>query len=312
MFSQYFPVKRKKIMEEYEKYLDPKMLNTISNLELKARLIVEGYISGLHKSPYHGFSVEFAQHREYTPGDDIRHIDWKVYGRSDRYYIKQYEEETNLISYFLLDSSASMQFRSQGMSKYEYACHIVASLAYLILQQQDAAALCLFDESVKKVLPPSSNPAYLRDIVKEISSVEPSEKSNLNQVFMDISQRLKKRGLVVIVSDLFDNINNVLAGLRNIRNRKHDVIVLHLLDRDEIEMPLQRLTLFEGLEQDIKILANPRALRNAYLEEIQKFLRELKSGCISHRIDYAQIITDSSLDVALGAYLATRAGKAKI
>ena len=167
-------------MEEYQKYLDPKVLNKISNLELKARLIVEGYIAGLHKSPYHGFSVEFAQHREYVPGDDIRHVDWKVYGKSDRYYIKQYEEETNLISYFIADSSASMRYASNGMmSKYDYACHIVASLAYLILQQQDAVGLCLFDDKVNKLLPASSNPAYLRDIVHNLATVTPEEKPTL-------------------------------------------------------------------------------------------------------------------------------------
>ncbi len=299
-------------MQDDAKYLDPKVLNKISNLELKARLIVEGYISGLHKSPYQGFSVEFAQHREYVPGDDIRHIDWKVYGRSDRYYIKQYEEETNLIAYFLLDSSASMQYASQGMSKYEYGSHIVASLAYLILQQQDAASLCLFDQEVREFLPASANPAYLSDFARVLQNTSPNQKTNMAQVFYNIVERLKKRGLIIIVSDLFDEIGSVLAGFRHFRNRKHDVIVFHLLDRDEIEMPLQRLTLFDGLEDEIKILANPRALREAYLKELRTFLQELKSNCIANRIDYAQITTDQTLDVALSAYLANRAGKARI
>ena len=164
-------------MEEQQKYLIPKVLNKISNLELKARLIVEGYIAGLHKSPYHGFSVEFAQHREYVPGDDIRYIDWKVYGKSDRYYIKQYEEETNLISYFLLDTSASMKYKSTDMSKYDYCCHLAASLAYLVLQQQDSAGLCTFDETVQHFLPPSSNPTYLGDIIHHMSILEQKEKN---------------------------------------------------------------------------------------------------------------------------------------
>lgn len=299
-------------MSEYQKYLDPQVLNQISNLELKARLIVEGYISGMHKSPYQGFSVEFAQHREYTPGDDIRHIDWKVYGRSDRYYIKQYEEETNLIGYFLLDSSASMQYSSRGMSKYEYGCHIVASLVYLILQQQDSASLCLFDQDVRHFLPPSSNPNYLSNVAQTLDSTTPLQKTDLNRVFYDIAQRLKRRGLVVVISDLFDNIDNVIAGLRHFRNRKHDVIVLHLLDQDELEMPLQRLTMFEGLEEEAHILANPRALRNAYLQELHQFLRELKSGCIAHRIDYTQITTNQPFHLALSACLATRSGKNRV
>lgn len=296
-------------MSEYQKYLNPQVLSQISNLELKARLIVEGYISGMHRSPYQGFSVEFAQHREYVPGDDIRHIDWKVYGRSDRYYIKQYEEETNLIGYFLLDSSASMQYKSQGMSKYEYGCHIVASLVYLILQQQDSASFCLFDQEVRHFLPPSSNPAYLGEIVQALDQTIPAQKTDLNRVFYDIAQQMKRRGLVVIISDFFDNIGNVIAGLRHFRNRKHDVIVLHLLDTDELEMPLQHLTMFEGLEDNMQILANPRALRNAYLQELHNFLKELKSGCIAHRIDYTQIATNQLFHVALGACLATRSGK---
>lgn len=296
--------------EDYRKYLDPKVLNKISNLELKARLIVEGYISGLHKSPYHGFAVEFAQHREYIPGDDIRYIDWKVYAKSDRYYIKQYEEETNLISYFLLDSSASMQYASTGMTKYDYACHIVASLAYLILEQQDAVGLSLFDKEVKQTLPPSSNPAYLKDIVYHMSAVSPAEKTQMGSVLHDISSRLRKRGLVIVLSDLFDDVEEILSGLRHFRHRKNEVIVFHILDPDEVQFPLQRMTLFEGLEElDIKILADPRALRNAYLKEVEEFLRELKSGCMSNRVDYVQITTDQLLDVALSTYLTTRTGK---
>ena len=300
-------------MEDYQKYLDPKVLNKIGNLELKARLIVEGYISGLHKSPYHGFSVEFAQHREYVPGDDIRHLDWKVYGKSDRYYIKQYEEETNMISYFLLDTSASMRYSSGNMSKYDYACHIVVSLAYLILLQQDAVGLHLFDHEVGKSLPASSNPAYLKDIAHSLSSVEPAEKTDLGPVLHEICGRLHRRGLVVILSDFFDEPGNILEGLRHFRHRKHDVIVFHILDRDEVVFPLQHLSLFEGIEEvELKILANPRALRNAYLREIETFLREIKSGCIANRIDYVQISTDQFLDVALTTYLANKAGKARM
>ncbi len=299
-------------MEDYLKYLNPKVLNKITNLELKARLIVEGYISGLHKSPYHGFSVEFAQHREYVPGDDIRHIDWKVYGKSNRYYIKEYEEETNLVSYFLLDSSASMRYSNDDMSKYDYACHIVASLSYLILQQQDAAGLCIFDQEIRTLLPASSNPAYIGDIAHQMAQVDPVEKTSIDVVIKDIAGRLKKRGLVVIVSDLFDDVSKILEGIRHLRHRRHDVIVLHILHPDELHFPLQRLTMFEGLEEiDSKLLVNPRAIQSAYLKEIQNFISELKSGCIAHRVDYVQVTTDQNLDVALSAYLANRGSRAR-
>lgn len=300
------------MMEDYKKYLDPKVLNKIANLELKARLIVEGYISGLHKSPYQGFSVEFAQHREYVPGDDIRYIDWKVYGKSDRYYIKQYEEETNLIAYCLLDSSASMQYRSGEMSKYDYACHIIASLGYLILQQQDSIGLCLFDGKVRHFLPPSSNPTYLRDIVYQMSSTTPAEKSQMGQVFSEIGGRIQRRGLAIIFSDFFDDVPQILTGLRQLRHRKHDIIVFHILDPDELQFPIKRLTLFEGLEDlEHKVLGDPRALRKAYLEEMRDFIHDLKSNCLANRIDYVQLTSDQPLDIALSAYLANRAGRTR-
>ena len=299
-------------MEDYQKYLDPKVLNKIGNLELKARLIVEGYISGLHKSPYHGFSVEFAQHREYVPGDDIRHIDWKVYGKSDRYYIKQYEEETNLISYFVLDSSASMRYKSGDMNKYDYACHIVAGLSYLALQQQDATGLVVFDQQINKVLPASSNPAHLKDVAYTLSQIPPANKTSIVPVLHDVSERLRKRGLVIILSDFFDDVDAILEGLMPFRHRKHDVILFHLLDPYELQFPIQQMTMFDGMEEtNLKILANPRALRNAYLKEINSFVRELKSGCMANRIDYVQITTDQHLDVALSAYLSNRAGQTR-
>jgi len=296
--------------EDYRKYLNPQVLNKIASLEIKARLIVEGFISGLHKSPYHGFSVEFAQHREYVPGDDIRYIDWKVYGRSNRYYIKEYEEETNLVSYFVLDGSASMQYRSTNMSKYEYGCHIVAALSYLILQQRDATGLCVFDQEVKQFLAPSSNPNYLKDIIHNISQITPQEKTNMEPVFHAMAERFKKRGLVVIISDLFDDVDHILAGLRHLRHRKHDVIIMHIMDPDEVNFPLQRLTMFEGLEDiNSKVVVNPRAVKVAYLEELNNFILSLKTGCIANRVDYVQITTDQMMDVSLTSYLVNRSSK---
>jgi uncharacterized protein (DUF58 family) len=206
-----------------------------------------------------------------------------------------------------------MQYGSgESMSKFDYACHIVASLSYLILEQQDAAGLYLFDKEVRQDLPPSSNPSYLKDIVHALSQAAPEEKSHMGLVFRELCQRLRKRGLVVILSDFFDEVPEILVGLRHLHQRKHDMIVFHILDNDEVSLPLQRLTLFEGLEDmDLRILADPRALRKAYLEEVQTFLREIKRGCMANHIDYVQITTNQLLDQALTAYLARRATRTR-
>jgi uncharacterized protein (DUF58 family) len=293
-------------MEDYRKYLDPKVLDKISRLDLKARLIVEGFVSGLHKSPYHGFSVEFAEHREYVPGDDIRHIDWKVFGRSDRYYIKQYEEETNLVSYVLLDVSESMRYAGNGMTKLDYGCCIAAALSYLVVQQQDSAGMVLFDDEVRAYMPASSNPSNLKEMIQKLSEIEAREKTDLGRVFHEIAERLGNKGLVVVISDLFDDPGRILAGLRHLRHRGHDVIVFHVLDHDEVTFPLERITRFEGLENGPRIVADPRALRQGYLEEVQKFRQTVRRGCLGDRVDFVEMDTSTRLDVALSSYLARR------
>ncbi len=298
------------------KYLDPKLLSRISRLEMKARLIVEGFISGLHKSPYHGFSVEFAEHREYVPGDDIRHIDWKVFGRSDRFYIKQYEEETNLRSYILLDVSQSMAYphapgsgkEGDRVSKYEYGTFVAAGLCYLLLRQQDAVGLTLFDDRVRTFVAPSSSPSHLGALLGEIEKSPLREKTDVGSIFHEVADRIKKKGLILIVSDLFDDIARLKRGLKHLRHKGHDVIVFHVLDEDELTFPFQRMTLFEGLEGFPELLANPQSLRAAYLEEITSFLAEVRKICRDLRVDYVQLNTASPLDVALTAYLAKRAG----
>jgi uncharacterized protein (DUF58 family) len=293
-------------MTDYHKYLDPRTLNKISKLEIRARLIVEGFVSGLHKSPYHGYSVEFAEHREYVPGDEIKHIDWKVYGRTDRYYIKEYEEETNLKSFVLLDQSESMSYGSDGMTKLEYGATVAASLAYMILRQQDSVGLVLFDDEVKTLVPPSSHPSHLKYVIHALEEAEPGKKTNVGVILHDMAERIQKRGLIIVISDLFDDVRNVLMGLKHLRHRKHEVILFHLLDRDEVSFPFQRVTLFEGLEEFPHLLTDPRALRKAYLEEVAAFQKDVKKGCIRDKIDYVQITTDTLLDVALTQYLTTR------
>ena len=302
-------------------YLDPKVLARLSRLEVKARLIVEGFISGLHKSPYHGFSVEFAEHREYVPGDDIRHVDWKVFGRSDRFYIKQYEEETNLKAYVLLDASQSMSYpeapgatrgrpRAEGdrVSKFEYATYVAASLAYLLIRQQDAVGIALFDEEVRNFVPPSSSPSHLQTLLGALDSTPLKEKTDIGAIFHEFADRIKKKALILVVSDLFDDIEHLKRGLKHLRYKNHEVIVFHVLDHDELTFPFQRMTLFEGLEAMPDLLANPQSLRDAYLEEIRSFLGEVRKVCRDNRIDYVQLDTEDKLDVALSAYLAARAG----
>jgi len=295
-------------------YLDPKVLTKLSRLEIKARLIVEGFIAGLHRSPYRGFSIEFAEHREYVPGDDIRHVDWKVFGRSDRYYIKQYEEETNLKAYILLDASESMAYpdppgtSSGSISKYEYGTYVASSLAYLLLRQRDAVGLALFDDRVRNYIPPSSSPSHLATLLAALDSPGLSRKTNVGSILHEFADRVKKRGLIIVISDLFDDKDRLRRGLKHLRYRNHDVMVFHMLAHDELTFPFQRMTLFEGLEDYPDELANPATLRDAYLAELNGYLLEVSKICRDDRIDYARLDTDDKLDVALSTFLAARAG----
>ena len=204
---------RAKRVDDLQKYLDPATLARIQGLDLKARLIVEGYIAGLHKSPYHGFSVELAEHREYSPGDDIKHVDWKLWSRTDKLYLKQYEEETNLITYILLDTSESMRYSSGGVPKIEYARYIAAALAYLVLQRQDSVGFATFDHEVRQYMRPSSHPSHLKQILHLMDVAPTTDKTSVAPIFHDLAERFKKRGLVIILSDLFDDVSSLLAGL---------------------------------------------------------------------------------------------------
>ena len=296
-------------MEDYRRYLDPKTLNKVSGLDLKARLIVEGFVSGRHQSPYKGSSVEFREHREYVPGDDIRFVDWKVYGKSDRFYIKEYEEETNLKAYLIVDASKSMAYGSDGVSKLEYAKYAAAALAHLISQQQDSVALVLWDHELRQFLPPSNNPLHMRDIYRSLADVEPDGKTDIGRLLGEMAERVRQKSMLIFFSDLFDeDRTGIMHGLKQIRHKGHDVIVFHVLDDAELDFPFERMTLFEGIEEKTRLLVDPRALRTAYLEEIGSFVQEVKSACIGNRMDYVQLNTKHPLDVALSSYLAARAG----
>jgi uncharacterized protein (DUF58 family) len=292
--------------DDPRKYLDPLTLAKVRGLELQARLVVEGYLSGMHKSPYHGFSVEFAQHREYVPGDDIKHMDWKVYGRTGRFFLKQYEEETNLVCWLLLDISESMRYGSGPVSKYDYACMAAAALAYLVLHQSDAVGLVTFDNQVRTFLKPSTQRSHLKEIVHVMNQGGARQKTQMAPLFHDLAERINRRSLIFLLSDLFDDVPDLLMGLKHLRHKRHEVILWHILDTAELTFPFQQATLFRGLEQEPELLTDPRSLRQSYLDLIGQFVSDLEHGCRDQNIDYVQMRTDAPLSVALSSYLAHR------
>ncbi len=295
-------------MESALKSLDPRTLAKLQGLHLRARRIVEGFVAGLHRSPYRGFSVEFAEHREYVPGDDIRHLDWKVFGRTDKFYLKQYEDETNLICYIALDVSESMAYRGPDspLSKLEYAQCIGAALAWLVLQRQDAVGLVTFDDQIREYLPPSNSPSRLNELLAVMEREPSAHKTEIGGTFQQLAQKLTKRGIVLVISDLFDEAKSVLNGLRHLRHRQHDLAVLQILDPAELELPFEQPTLFRGLEGMPALMTQPRAIRTAYQSELNRFLNQISRGCLDNEIDYRLISTDQSLDVALSAFLSSR------
>jgi uncharacterized protein (DUF58 family) len=287
---------------------DPKVIGAVTRLEFHAREVVEGVISGLHKSPYHGFSVEFAQHREYTPGDEIRYIDWKVAGRSDRYYVKEFEEETNLKAYLLVDTSESMRYqgRRKKYSKLEYASILAAAFASVLIQQRDAAGLVLFDEGVRKYVPPRATGSHFTQLLEELATAESRPKTELAPTFHQVAEEVKRRGLVVIFSDLFGDVRDVLEGLRHFRYRKHELIVFQVLDEDETSFPFDDLTKFEGLELEPEVLVDPRGIRQEYLAQFNRFCTELERGCREIQADLVRAVTTQDPAEALSGYLAGR------
>jgi uncharacterized protein (DUF58 family) len=295
------------------RFLDPETIATLEGLELRARRIVEGYVAGLHRSPYHGFSNEFAEHREYAAGDDLRYVDWKVFGKSDRFYLKQFEEETNLICYLLLDTSESMQYRgpTAAISKLEYGQCIAAAISYLVLHQRDAVGLVTFDQEIRQFIRPSSNPSQLKQLLQVMEQTTAARKTQTGPIFNDLAERLKRRGIVIIISDLFDNVDEILAGLKHFRHRRHDVIVFQLLDPAELDFPFQQVTKFKGLEALGDVITEPRSLRAAYQKELQAFLRQVRVGCRSQQIDYLTVRTDEPLDTVLTAFLSARKRRIK-
>jgi uncharacterized protein (DUF58 family) len=269
--------------------------------------VVEGFLSGNHRSPYFGRSIEFLQHRQYAKGDDVRHIDWKVWGKQDRLYIKQYEEETNLRCVFLVDVSKSMQYgRKDAMTKYEYAATVATSLAYLLLRQQDAVGCLAFDAIVRSALPLRSKRNHLMSIVRALETNEPSEKTDMAKILTHAAETYPARGMVVLISDLLCDRPSLFQGLRMLEQRGHDVLIMHVMDDDELDFPFSGPTRFEGLETDDRINCNPRALREGYMQALEAFLDEVRRGAGRYRCDYQLFRTSDPLDAVLARFLSHR------
>ena len=292
----------------WRKYLDPRTLARLHSLPLRARRVVEGYVAGRHHSSAQGFSIEFAEHREYSPGDDLRYVDWKVFGRTDKFYLKRFEDETNLTCYLLLDVSRSLCFCSDatGLSKLDYAKCAAASLAWLVLQQQDAVGLVTFDHQIQQLLPPSPAPTQLNNILQVLEAAGSGKPTQLASILHELAERSFRRGVMILFSDLFDDPQSMLLALRHLRHRRHDVCVLHVLDRAELEFPFQGSTRFCSLENDAHILTDPDTVRPAYLRLFQDFCRQLRNGCLEHQIGYHLAPTDRPLDELLSRVLLPR------
>jgi uncharacterized protein (DUF58 family) len=297
-----------------QKYLDPKVLARIHRLDLRTRLVVEGFMAGMHRSPYRGLSVEFAQHREYAPGDDTRFIDWKVYSRTDRYFLKQYEAETNLQCTFLVDVSESMKYggatrNGEVLTKFDYAAAVAASLALMLLNQQDAVGLMTFDEDIVATLRPSSNPSQINSVCRllEQSSRSLQAKTSIESVCRKTAENLNHRGIVCVISDLFVGDDAALTrGLVRLVHRGHDVLVMHMFDEDELTFPFDGNTRFEGMEEGGRLTGEARVLRDGYVEALMRFMRRVKRDCASNRIGYTVISTADHLGAALAQFLARR------
>ena len=320
---------------DFKKYLDPSVVARLSNMELKARLVVEGFIAGMHKSPYHGFSVEFAEHRQYMPGDDLKYLDWKILGKTDRFFVKRFEEETNLKSYILLDISRSMDFKSQNLTgadskkknlfrkifskneeetgssfnsltKLEYASYLAASFSYLMLLQRDAISLTTYDTKIRSYIPPHSTKANLQLILKELSNVKSLYETGTAKCLNEIADKVKRRGLVIIISDFFDNQSEVISAMKHFRYNKNEVIVFQILDPVEISFLEGNPVTLKDMETNEEIYSQPFAMQKAYRETIKEFIENYRSECRKNNIDFISLSTSTRFDTALLSYLNKR------
>lgn len=300
-------------VEDYRKYLDPQVLSRVGGLELRARLLVQGFISGMHRSPAHGFSVEFAEHRKYSQGDDLRFLDWKVFGRTDKHYIKQYEQESNLQLIFAVDSSESMAYRSQesAWSKREYAMTVVAAMAYLALQQADSVALATFDTKLRRVGRESNHPGKWKSIVQELVATEPRGQTAFRGVLDELAESIRERHVVVLVSDFFGAPEEIMAGIKHLRHRRHEPVVMQVMDHAEMTFPFETPLQLVGLESLPPVAVEPRVMRDHYLREMRAFVDQLRRGCHEQQCDYELFDTSEPLAGVLSAFLNARAARAR-
>jgi len=292
---------------DFKNYFDPLILARLSNLYLKSRWVVEGIMSGIHRSRSKGFSVEFEEHREYSPGDEIRRIDWKALGKFDRYFIKETQDETNLRAHIILDVSASMDYTSNGITKFGYGCILAASLAHLIIKQQDAAGLVTFSDRIESYIPPRAKRGYLMEILRALEEITPSGETSVGKILQEVAGKMNRRGLVILISDLLDEPESILEGLHLFRFKGNDVIVFHLLDNAELELPFEGNILFEDIEQvNLKVTADPKAIHRIYLKVVEEFIERIRKDCQERSIDYQLLSTSTPLDHALVSYLSWR------
>ena len=293
-------------MSTSKKYLNPEVLARLSRLDIKARLVVEGFLSGLHGSPLKGFSQEFADYRQYMPGDELKRIDWKAYGRSDRFYIKEYQEETNLRAYILLDKSGSIAY-GQKISKLEYAKYLGASLAYMLTRQKDSVGIATFDRRIKEIIPPSARRTNFMMILRAIEQANAGGETNLHDVLFQLAQKIKRRGLVIVLSDMLDDPGDVLRSLRSFRYRKHEVIVFQILDKNERDFPFEESAIFSDLENHSEMVVTPGLMRSRYQKRFREFLEFFHRNLLESHIDHTVLDTTTPYDKALFAYLQKRA-----
>lgn len=294
-------------MEEYIKYLHPETIAQITSMELRARFVVEGFITGLHRSPYHGFSVEFSEHRQYLPGDDVKRIDWKVYAKTDRFYVKQYEEETNVKTYLILDASRSMAYASEGrITKFQYATFLAAALAYLMMEQRDAVGLTLFDEDIRVSLPPRGTKPYLREILVELERAVPSNATETAKTLHTLAEQIHRRGLVIVLSDLFDDPSNVVPALKHFRHKGNEVIVFQVIDPMERSFAFGTGAVFRDMETREELTTQPWHIQHAYQQALKQHINLLEQACRDVSIDYMLLDTSVPFNVALLEYLHKR------
>ncbi len=289
-----------------KRYLDPTFLARLSRLDLKARLVVEGFLSGLHTSPYKGFSQEFADYRQYMPGDEPKRIDWKVYARSDRFYIKEYQEETNLRAYILLDKSGSMDY-GKKITKLEYSKYLSASLAYLLFKQKDSVGIATFDTTIKEIIPPSSKRVNFMRILERIENATAGGETSLANVLSQLAQKIKRRGLIILISDMLDDLETMVKSLKSFRSRKHEILVFQVLDPAEYHFPFKESAVFFDLEDRSELPIQPDLMRKSYRQKFQTFLKRFQEQLLESYIDYELLITDTPYDKALFTYLQKRA-----